>query len=313
MKKSIFQKNIFSFLVFSLIFLGPVPNASAAEPAPGIQILKLDQAISFKTPENFRRAQDSFKLKTADGYIPTRSGLDGLRISGSRFFSQPELGKVLLSLPAKDVVILDLRGEAHGYLNGNAMSWYSAYKRINFGKTAEEVENIEKKLLANVTGKEIEISKLGKDKSVVSTSMMQVQQTLSERELTAQNGVKYYRIPVSDYTPPTAENVEQFLSFYKSLPANAWIHLHCEAGEGRTTTFMAMIDMIHNAQKISYDDIMIRQWLLGGQDLRNATSDDPWKKAAYKDRADFTKQFYEYARQNPTLGLSWSDWLLKQK
>ena len=295
------------------IFFASSASALAAEPAPGVQILKLDQPIAFAVPENFRRAYDPFKLKTADGYIPTRNGLDSLRISGSRFFSQPELGKILNNLPAKNVVILDLRGEAHGYLNGNAMSWYSAYKRINFGKNAAQVEALEKNLLADLNGKTVEVAKLGKDKSIVSTSLMQVRETLSEKELAALSGVKYCRIPVSDYTPPTAENVEQFLAFYKALPADAWIHLHCEAGEGRTTTFMSMIDMLKNADKVSYDDIMIRQWLLGGQDIRNATDKDPWKNEAYKGRAAFTRQFYAYVKENPSFERSWSDWLKSQK
>ncbi|WP_346352915.1 fused DSP-PTPase phosphatase/NAD kinase-like protein [Azotosporobacter soli] len=313
MNYSLVRNIVFSFFVLSAVLFSDNSLLLAAEPAPGLQILKLDRPISFNVPENFRRAQDPFKLGTADGYMPTRRGLDALRISGSRFFSQPELTKILYSLPEKDVVILDLRGEAHGYLNGNGMSWYSAYKRINFGKTAAVVEAEENKLLAGVAKQEVEVATLGKDKSVVAVDMMQVQQTLSERELAARNNVKYYRIPVSDYTPPTAENVEQFLAFYKNLPADAWVHLHCEAGEGRTTTFMAMIDMIHNANRVSYDDIMIRQWLLGGQDIRSATDNDPWKKEAYKKRAAFTKLFYAYVQQNPKLDLSWNDWLLKQR
>ncbi len=313
MIKASFLKTTFFLLLVTLLSWAPGPNVLAAEPAPGVQILKLDQPVSLKMPENFRRAQDPFKLKAPQGYVPTRSGLDQLRISGSRFFSQPELGEILKALPAKDVVLLDLRGEAHGYLNGNGVSWYSAYKRINFAKNTQQVETAEKELLAGVKNKDIELAKLAKDKSIASTSLMHVQQVASEREIAALTGVRYYRLPVIDYTPPTAENVDQFLDFYKSLPANAWIHLHCEAGEGRTTIFMAMIDMIHNAKNISYDDIMIRQWLLGGQDIRNASDKNPWKNEAYKNRAAFTKQFYEYAKQNPTLAISWKDWLSKQK
>lgn len=38
---------------------------------------------------------------------------------------------------------------------------------------------------------------------------------------------------------------------------------HCEAGEGRTTAYMAMYDMMKNPD-VSLKDILYRQHLLGG-------------------------------------------------
>lgn len=40
------------------------------------------------------------------------------------------------------------------------------------------------------------------------------------------------------------ENIDEFIKLYKSLPKDAWLHFHCEAGKGRTTTFLAMYDMM---------------------------------------------------------------------
>jgi hypothetical protein len=46
------------------------------------------------------------------------------------------------------------------------------------------------------------------------------------------------------------------------LPENAWAHFHCEAGLGRTTTFMVLYDMLRNANRVSLEDIVQRQKIL---------------------------------------------------
>ena len=75
-----------------------------------------------------------------------------------------------------------------------------------------------------------------------------------------------------------------------------------------------MVDMIHNATKLSYDEIMTREVLLGGQDVRQsaATTSDPYKKANYPKRAAFTQHFYDYAKAHPALDITWSQWCDQQ-
>ncbi|MBP2638763.1 MAG: hypothetical protein H6Q72_4670 [Firmicutes bacterium] len=299
---------IFMILVMILSFCPNSLFVSAAEPAPGVLILKVDRDDVLQLPARFRTAKDVFQTTPSDGKIPSRKGLEKLNISGSSFYSQLEFVKLLSKLPTNRLVILDLRAESHGYLNGIGVSWYSAYKRANWGKNTAQVEAAERKLLDASLKGVVKLAHLGDDKSIVSENELTVVSATTERDIADLMGVKYVRIPVTDYTKPTDENVDQFLNFYKALPKDAWLHLHCEAGEGRTTIFMAMIDMIHNAKKVSYDDIMIRQWLLGGQDIRTATSKDPWKNDAYKGRAAFTKHFYEYVVENPELSISWTEW-----
>ena len=63
--------------------------AFAAEPVPGVQILKYDRpAAVSEMPANFRTAQSQYKT-AKDGIYPSREGLDNLRQSGSSFFSIP--------------------------------------------------------------------------------------------------------------------------------------------------------------------------------------------------------------------------------
>ena len=291
--------------------------AFAAEPAEGVQILKFDRPAGVASmPATFRTAQSDFKRAKNDVY-PSRTGLDDLRLSGSSFFSKNEFKKLLTALPAekKDLVVLDLRNESHGYINDHAVSWYSRYKTFNKGLDAAAVDGREHALLnaAKAAGT-VEVAMQAKDKSVVFTAPIKVISVMTEKEFVESMGAKYYRIPIMDYSAPTRANIDQFVKFYKSLPKTAWIHAHCEAGVGRTLMTLAMVDMLHNADKLSYDQIMDRQVLLGGEDVRKsaATAKDPYKKLNYPKRAAFTKHFYDFAKAHPQLDITWTQWCEQQ-
>lgn len=308
------NKNIVAFLVGIFICCS---TAFAAEPEAGVQILKYDRPADAATmPANFRTAQSPYGETLPDGSVPSRAGLEKLRMSGSSFFAKSECREMLKQIPAdkKDIIVLDLRNESHGYINDNGVSWYSRYKTFNKGLDAENVDKREKALLKGVLGKTVPIATLAGDKSVSSVTQVRVDSVMTEKEFIESLGLKYYRIPVMDYTAPTNENIDQFLRFYKKLPKNAWIHAHCEAGEGRTTVFLSLLDMLQNADKLSYDEIMTREHFLGGQDVRTsaATAKDAYKKENYPKRALFTQHFYDYVQANPTLRMSWSEWAAAQ-
>jgi len=314
MKKRIHNKGLFFILLVMVILLVQTSLiALAAEPEPGVSILKVDRDNVLQLPKDFRTGNDAFKQSIKEGEMPTRLGMDTLNLSGSSFFSQLEFAKMLTKLPVDRLVVLDLRLEPHGYLDGMGVSWYSAYKRANWGKSSDELDIIESNLLSSTLSGPVEVAQLDSEKSITSTTELNVRNALTEGELAALFGVKYFHIHVADYTKPTDENVDEFLNFYKTLPENAWLHVHCEAGEGRTTVFMSMVDMLHNAKQVSYDDIMSRQWLIGGQDIRISTSSDPLKKVGYAERAAFTKHFYEYVRQRPTDSMTWTEWARQYK
>ena len=95
------------------------------------------------------------------------------------------------------------------------------------------------------------------------------------------------------------------------MPADGWAHFHCRAGKGRTTTFLALYDMLHNARAVALDDIINRQSLLAGDyDLFKPEAGGGWKAAVFEDRAAFVRAFYEYARANPGgQPQLWTQWL----
>ena len=237
--------------------------------------------------------------------------MDNLRQSGSSFFSKNEFKELLKHVPAKDLVVIDLRNESHGYINDNGISWYSRYKTFNKGQSAKEIDRREKSMLETAKmNQDVDVATLDKHKDIASQKVEHVNSVQTEEQFVKSMGVKYYRVPVMDYSAPTPANVDQFLAIYKKLPKNAWIHVHCEAGVGRTTIFLSLMDMIKNADKLSYDDIMTREVLLGGQDVRKSaeTTKDAYKKGNYPKRALFTRHFYEYVKANPQLKKSYTQW-----
>jgi Inositol hexakisphosphate len=90
-----------------------------------------------------------------------------------------------------------------------------------------------------------------------------VKQASIERDLVSSADASYVRVAVTDHTRPVDEAVDRFIVAVRALPQNAWAHFHCEAGLGRTTTFIVLYDMLRNASRVSLEDIVQRQKLLG--------------------------------------------------
>lgn len=274
-------------------------------------LLVLDAKNIAQLPRHFRTTSDS----PNNSNINT-TGLANLHIIGSADFSKHGLEKVLQQLKLKNIMIIDLREESHALLNGNAVSWYGPQNAANAGKSAHEIESIQANLLENLlqTPQTTVFTILKKNAAgeVESTKPNEfvVSRVLSEAELAKQLDLDYQRLYVQDMHAPRPDQVERFLQITKTLPADEWIYFHCRAGIGRTTTFMAMFDMLHNAKEVSFEEILARQADIGGKSLTKLPKPGSFKYQPAVERLEFLKKFYQYARDNK--GLTWSAWLANQ-
>ena len=276
---------------------------------------RLDEDPELAEPRNFRMASDNWRVEPEDE-PPTREGLDNLRISGSAQCTAAGFASLYTKLSAAaaatgaPIYDVDLRQESHGFADGLPVSWHKKNNLANEGKTPEEVALDEEERLAELAGVTTTFVPKGKtDKGRVEAVTFAPQNVQTEKEVVEAIGFRYARFYVTDRTQPDTETIEAFLDFVESLPRDAWLHFHCRAGRGRTTTFMAMYDMIRNPD-IPAETIIERQHLIGGADL-TAMKDEEWKNERIVQRLETLKLFSEYvrARHAGETTLRWSAWL----
>lgn len=109
---------------------------------------------------------------------------------------------------------------------------------------------------------------------------------------------------------PRSEEVDRFVAAAAGLPPETWLHFHCHGGDGRTTTFLAIWDMMHNAGRVSVEEIVRRQALLGPLDLFAVGDGSSWAYPFAVEQARFIRRFHQYAVEQAEHGfvLPWSDW-----
>lgn len=263
---------------------------------------------ALESPSNFRKMSDPYLNECQ---IP-RDGLDH-NISASGQFSEKSLQYFVAQNPTKKIIIVDLRREYHGFVNGSAVSW-KLVKPINgqnyeYNKelTSVEIEEGENKLLQNLLSDQTEDFKT--DNGVIKFFPNEVS---TERQLVEKMGLEYVRLPILDHHYPSDQEVDQIIALIQSTPKDTTLHFHCAGGEGRTTTVLSMIDMILNPY-LSPNEIMERQEAIGGSNLYDPDTyyaDHPEKIPAAKDRLAFLKRFHQYCIENPHFSISWSSWIL---
>lgn len=316
------RKAISLLLILSIILICQTSLFAAASPQANQEepVWRIDGKNIDEFPASFRTSLDPFQNKKLKGDLPSREGLDTLQISGSGMFGAAQFDKMIAKikvLTSGPIYILDLRQESHGFVNGIAVSSYIDRNWINKGKSTAQVEKDEKAWLRTALEAPIEISVLDSNKKASETYKIVVDTALTELEFVTSRSVNYFRMQGTDHSSFDNDAVDDFVKLYKNLPQNAWLHFHCFAGEGRTTQAMVMYDILRNGKKVSFEDIVKRQYLIGGNDSMKVTASkekDAYKVSLYKEKAKLLTKFYEYVTTSPDdLPIKWSQWIKEHK
>lgn len=255
-----------------------------------------DHAPNDHDIKNFRSTEDLI-----NAHPHNATGLAGLNMSGSGALSESGWKKLKTDLHVSYLVDVDLRQETHGYINGGSVTLMIKHDWINHGKTHAQVLRAEKKWLNQLkqhkTLQHVLTSAQFKAQEFSQGKTISVQQIQSEKELVAKLGMRYLRLTVTDHLAPDDQEVDRFVEWVRHLPAHTWVHFHCRGGSGRTTTFMAMYDMLHNANRVSLADILQRQAIVKPYyDLSITQRKHARYAPYYKQRLAFIKKFYDYAQ-----------------
>ncbi len=332
MNLKLFPKN--SIKIFTIIFVTTSITQTNECPNENQQILKFDPNADIVTnlPPNFRTMQDVAKLKFQNQSDKLTEGLEELNASGSAQFYPEVISNMVLNLRQKgahDIIIVDVREESHMYVNNIPFAWYQkpidhfTFARYNLNKSSADVQKDEvQKIAALKSEKNVKVygfhpndeEKKGWpdiiDCKIYSYPIVTI---TSEKDLVNSHGLHYARIPITDDSGPSIRAVDEFLSLFKEHK-DSWLHIHCEAGEGRTTTALAFFDMFYNAKKVDFETIAKRQSLLGNHNLLLIRQSTPSHQKADLDRLETLKSFYQYCKNNnDDYKTTYSVWLKSQQ
>ncbi len=132
-----------------------------------------------------------------------------------------------------------------------------------------------------------------------------------ESDVAPRFGLIYQAFYIPRRHIPSQEMVDKIVAFAQILPKDAWLHAHCDAGRGRTTMFMIMMDIIKNGHQVSVEEIVERQYRLGGVDMFDTKV---WVNGHYTQeqlqaRKDFIISFHKYVTDPKGYGQqTWSAW-----
>jgi protein-tyrosine phosphatase len=299
--------------LFSAALVQKNPPVRPADADSPVLIWDVDRKLAAALPRNFRTTDDP--IKANKGQIPSDTGLADLHASGSGEFTAEGL-KLLLACTRGPVTVFDLRQETHIFVNGLPISWFATDDWANVGRTHDEIEGDEAARVKSLEpGSKIVVrpgAAIKKPGAVPSArENVTVEHASTERDLVDANRAAYVRLTITDHARPLDEEVDRFILAVRELPENGWAHFHCEAGRGRTTTFMVLYDMLRNATRVSLEDIARRQQLIGyDYDVLRSADPGSWKAPYTDDRIALVHAFYDYARANPGGGPQlWSEWL----
>lgn len=260
--------------------------------------LVLDARNHAVLPKNFRLSSDPVKIPV------NTNGLATLNIAGGGEFSRLGFEKIKQQIKSRQLTVIDLRQESHGFLNGNAISWYGVANAENAGLAAAEIEKRQAALLSQLStqnsAKVAIILKKSADGHIAKSKIVEflVHHVASEEEFVRARHAAYQRFYVQDYHAPNAAEVDNFVNMLSQIKPEQWLYFHCRGGRGRTTTFMVMYDMMHNAKEVSFEDILKRQAAIGGKDLTKLPKKGSLKYKPAVQRLKFLKEFYDYAKEN---------------
>src|SRR5438132_817613 len=228
--------------LFSATLVQKNPPVRPADADSPVLIWDVDPKLEKSLPRNFRTTDD--RLKTDKGEIPAETGLTDLHASGSGEFTADSL-KLLLGRTRGPVTVFDLRQETHIFVNGLPISWFATHDWSNVGRTHDEIEADEAARVKSLkAGSKIVVHSGAAIKKTGVTSSapenVTVEDASTERDIVEPNRAAYVRLTITDHARPLDEEVDRFISAIRTLPEDGWAHFHCEAGRGRTTTFMVL-------------------------------------------------------------------------
>lgn len=254
---------------------------------------------------NFRTTKSPLKPSV---YSPDLTGLRELNASVSGRLSASKIKKNFANLPEK-LTVIDARAEQDIYLNGISAGWLGV--KFEDGKLIDRVFTppFNKKTFYRIKCCWRRLLNFG---TIYLPDLSHFQ---TEEDFLKSLGYGYYAFEGARHKVHDDETIDRFVKFLDHLPKDTWLHFHCAAGRGRSTTFVIMYDIYRNGKRVALEDIILRQHLIGGENVLDVAMrpKGTWSKEDLLDRKELVENFYAYITDPRGHGYQkWSQWLVEQ-
>lgn len=293
-----------------------LPESKETYTGPVLAVNTINEAK--QSVPNFRSTQDRrFVSRT----LYNANGLYNYFASGSAQYSEAELTNLIdkLKKTGKKVVIMDLRHDDHLYVDGMNMSAFETVSALLQPRTPEEIKASIKQLqtalkaqqVVQARGLETKYPRNEYDTRYVLT--IKPRKIETPEELVTRLGAHYHLVGSKRFSGVSDDDVDGLIKLYREMGKDTWYHVNCKKGKSRTTLFSVILDMMHNAHQVRWDEIIHRQWEIGGVNLFDVTPKDPsWadEKENKIQWITFMARFHKYCQENmkTNFALSWSEW-----
>ncbi|WP_425363320.1 hypothetical protein [Candidatus Tisiphia endosymbiont of Hybos culiciformis] len=186
-------------------------------------------------------------------------------IIGSGQFSVNQFKNAIVS--KVDIIDVDLRSEYHGFNGLNPVSFISLpYNDSNTNRFQEEIIVQEQYLFNSIlpTYKQLSIyiNNLKVKPTKNDPTACITIATRTEDDMMKSLNIDYHRITVLDHREPSNDNLDKMVALFDQklkLSPSRWVYVHCNGGNGRTTTAIAELIMLkqQEADKLQpFDDLI---------------------------------------------------------
>lgn len=268
--------------------------------------------------QNFRSMQDEWINPCIEF---NKAGLRDIYASGSSQFTKHGLKLLLEDLKpyGRKVLIVDLRTDDYLFVNGLNVYSFETKDALLEAKTAQEIAQTRTNLKKFIESKDrVRLFAINTQypKNTFENKfevILKPKEIETPDELIKGLGADYLLIGNNRFTGVSDSNVDQLIAHIKKSAADTWYHFHCRKGKTRTTLFLSIFDILHNADKLSFVEVLKRQKQMGGSDLLDITPKEVnWanERNAKKQAVVFLARFHRYVLLNKKEGfkVSWSEW-----
>lgn len=173
---------------------------------------------------------------------------------------------ILDEIPWEKLLVVDLRQESHGFIvqgighMGQAVSWYADNDWSNVDLDLRDLHITEGNQINMLYRRgqarvftvttdlgddrgQGRVTPIGYTDHTVTDAYDEVL-AMGKLANMLNRRIEYRRVPVTDHCAPSERALEYLVDLHRAFGRDWWVHFHCHGGDGRTTTFLALWDML---------------------------------------------------------------------